>query len=245
LNKGKPPIMKQRILKTLTEIPSYPNIKNESRLKEEERIIQFTESFLEPNGSVMDFGCGTSYYTGSNASGLDLDREMLKKADLENRMLAHYSYVPFKNESFNIVVMCHSLEHTNNPDKPLKQAYRILVDKGKIIVSVPNLRSVKGIWKLFYNQTILSVAPDHLTVFTPKMLKQLFQRCGFKPIKESGDIVYFPLMKRLRLMKLGYWLSKHFPSLSNVFILVGEKTTKKEAEAQNELSNVYVVVAQK
>jgi len=224
MKNNNPPLMETRMIKTLVEIPSFPNAKDETRLKEEEKITQFIEKLLKPNDLVIDFGCGTSYYTSSNTSGLDLDVEMLKKADLENKVLANYCYVPFKNGAFNIVVMCHSLEHINDPSKPLKQAYRILQDKGKIIVSVPNLRGFFQLWKIIIRGIVQPcIGTDHLTAFTPKALKQFFRECGFKPIKESGDIVYFPGMKRLRLMRLGFWLANHFPSWANVYILVGER----------------------
>jgi len=218
--------MQQRIIKTLISIPTFQNVKNEARMKEEERIMMLVEKFSEPNGFVVDFGCGTSYYTGSNASGLDLDKEMLKKADLENKLLAHYSYVPLRNESFSMVVMCHSLEHINTPNQPLKEAYRILKKNGVIVISVPNLRSLQAIWNLLFHGILQGVGidhQDHLTAFTPKLLKRLLRECGFKPILESGDVVYFPLMKRLKLMRLGFWLAKHFPKWANVYILVGEK----------------------
>lgn len=221
-----PPRMKPRILKTIIEIPSFPNAKDETRLAEEKQITQLTEKFLKPNGSVVDFGCGTSYYTDSKTSGLDLDIEMLKKADLENKILSHYCYVPFKDKSFSIVVMCHSLEHINYPNKPLEEAFRILRSEGKIIVSVPNLRGFFQLWRIIIHGIVQPcIGTDHLTAFTPKSLKQFFKECGFKPIKESGDIVYLPAMKRLGLMRLGFWLAKHFPSWANVFILVGEKTS--------------------
>lgn len=220
----KPPIIESRMLKTIVEIPSFPNAKNKTRLKEEEQITQFTEKFLEPNGSVVDLGCGTSYYTNPKTSGLDLDIEMLKKADLAHKVLAHYCHIPFKDKNFSIVVMCHSLEHINHPNKPLEEAYRILRDKGKVIVSVPNLRGFFQLWRIIIRGIVQPcIGSDHLTAFTPKSLKQFFRECGFKPIKESGDIVYFPAMKRLGLMRLGFWLAKHFPTWANVYILVGEK----------------------
>jgi len=43
LRKEKPPVMQQRIIKTLISIPTFQNVKNEARMKEEERIMMLAK----------------------------------------------------------------------------------------------------------------------------------------------------------------------------------------------------------
>lgn len=230
MKKLMPPKNPKRIIKTLVEIPTFQNIKDDVRMKEEERLMNLVRKHVKQDSSVVDLGCGTSYYTGFNAIGIDLDKEMLKRADLEHKILANYSYCPFKDESFDAVVMCHSLEHTNLPGKPLKEANRILKKGGIIGVSVPNLRGLHAVWTLLWRGWLKGVGPDHpdhLTAFTPQLLKRVFEESCFMSTEENGDIVYFPGMKRLKSMKLGYWLATHFPKWANVYIMIGRKTYER------------------
>lgn len=215
----------KRTIKVLVEVPCYPNIKDNVRQHEEKRLMNLIDKHRDGE-FIIDLGCGTSYYTSSKATGIDLDIVLLKRADLQHRVLASYTHIPFKDESFDAVVMCHSLEHTNMPWTPLKEAWRILKPKGIIGVSVPNLRSLHAIWLLLYKGWLKAagcMAPDHLTAFTPQLLHKVFYECGFTPIDEAGDIVYFPAMKKLKIMKLGFWFAKHFPKWANVYILIGKK----------------------
>ncbi len=215
------------MIKVVIYVPAFPNIKNEARLQEEKKLMNLVEKFANSDDAlVVDFGCGTSYYTGEKAVGIDLDHTLLKKARLKYKILADYKFCPLKNEVSDVVVMCHSLEHTNLPEEPLSEAYRILKKNGIIALSVPNQRSLHALWVLLYRSELKFVGPehpDHLTAFTPKLLRQALQKTGFKPIAESGDIVYFPLMEKLGLMKFGYWLADRIPTLANVYIVVAKK----------------------
>ena len=180
---------------------------------------------VKKEGLVVDFGCGTSYYTGHNSVGLDLDKEMLLKADLTHKILADYNYCPLKTNSVHGVVMCHSIEHTNMPWKPLQQAKRILKPNGIVAVSFPNLRSLQTLYDLILKGHVRGVGiyhSDHLTALTPEALAVMFHQIGLKLIDESGDIVYFPKMRKLHLMALGFWLATIFPKWSNVYIAIGK-----------------------
>ena len=232
-----PPV---RLIRITVEVPTFPNIKTEERLREERRLLGLTSKHMDPASLVIDLGCGTSYYTGHNAVGIDLDKEMLKRADLKHKILANYNYCPFKDESFGAVVMCHSLEHTNLPLRPLKEANRILKKDGVIGVSVPNLRGLHAIWSLLWRGWLKGIGPyhsDHLTAFTPQILRKILCKAGFTVVDEGGDVVYFPLMKRFELMKLGYWLAGHFPKWANVYIIIG-KTITKRVQSKDYLSLV-------
>lgn len=221
--------LKRRTVKILVEVPVFSNVKDSSRIREEEELMKLVNKHTPKNRFVLDLGCGTSYYTGGDTIGIDLDIEMLKKAktNLEGVVLANYNFCPFKDGVFDAVVMCHSLEHTNRPDKPLVNAKRILKQEGIIGVSVPNALSFFSIWDLLVRGRVRYIGLDwwdHLTIFTPKSLRLLFEYCGFRAIEESGDIIYFPLIGRLNLFKIGFLLAKYLNKFCNVYILIGKKT---------------------
>lgn len=219
------PKIERRNIKILVEVGTFQNIKNAARIKEEERLMALFNKHIKEKGLVVDFGCGTSYYTGQDTIGLDLDREMLLKADLAHKILADYNYCPLKPSSVDGVVMCHSIEHTNRPWQPLEQAKRILKQNGIVAVSFPNLRSLQTLYDLIFKGRVRGVGiyhSDHLTALTPEALAVMFRQIGFKLVDESGDVVYFPKMRKLHLMKLGFWLALIFPKWSNVYIAIGK-----------------------
>jgi len=92
-----------------------------------------------------------------------------------------------------------------------------------IVASVPNLYGFKSLYYLLLKQRIIVLGADHLTAFTPRILRECFKNTGFDVLDFSGDIVYSPFMKRLGLMRLGFWLGSRIPSLANVIMVAGAK----------------------
>ncbi len=98
-------------------------------------------------GEVIEFGCGTGYFTkilAKNSRHIiasDLSDEMLevaksklkefknitvKKADCED--------ASFKSEKFNTVVMVNVIHFIRNPFKSLQENYRILKNNGLLLL---------------------------------------------------------------------------------------------------------------
>jgi len=218
----------ERRIKLLIEVPCYPNYKNPARLEEERKLMDGFSQNLRKGGLVVDFGCGTSYYTGDkNVIGIDLDRVLLKDASVEHKILADFRFSPLRDSVIDGVVMCHTLEHSNLPWIPLREASRILKVGGVIGVSVPNMCGLQPLYNQILRQDLINLGADHLAGFTPKKLVNSLLGCGFKVLKRTGDIVYFPLMQRLRLMRFGYWLANRFSDLSNVVIVIAKKVAPK------------------
>lgn len=86
----------------------------------------------------------------------------------------------FANNSFDVVVLNHVLEHIEFPHTTLKEIFRILKNDGLVVINVPNagslLAKIKGTkWTPLYPE-------DHRWHFTPNTLKQLFKTTGFIPV---------------------------------------------------------------
>lgn len=60
--------------------------------------------------------------------------------------------VPLRNESVDIVVLPHTLEHTESPHDVLREAYRILVPEGSLIIMGFNPLSIWGLWHYWKRQ---------------------------------------------------------------------------------------------
>ena len=184
------------------------------------------QKYLKQDSLIVNLGRGTHFLQGLNAVGIDLDEQRLREANLGHKILADYNYCPFRSESFDAVIMCHSLEHTNFPKQVLKEANRILKKTGIIGISVPNLRGLYAIWVLLWHGLLKGIGPDypdHLTAFTPQLLKRILEESGFVLIDEGGNVASFPLMRKFKLINIGYWLAKYFPRLADSYIAIGRK----------------------
>ena len=97
---------------------------------------------------ILDAGCGEGFISGilfSNLSGvqitgLEYTDEALKIARSMNSGVAFLQgdimQMPFKDESFDVVLCTEVLEHLSDPSKALAELLR--VTKGRVIVTVPH-----------------------------------------------------------------------------------------------------------
>jgi len=95
------------------------------------------------NGRILDIGCGSGTYqktTGkSSYVGCELNRQSLKKATKSpnaNYICADATHLPFKDNSFDIVLCSEVLEHLNSPLKAIKELAR--ASKKVIVLTFPD-----------------------------------------------------------------------------------------------------------
>jgi len=156
----------------------------------------------QTNGSInlLDIGCGWGYLLtdvlnnlGSEAKeqcvpfGIELSKKLaLKSSENFDRLpggkcinaTALEGVTLFDEKFFDIVVMSSFLEHEINPLPLLKNCYKKMKSGGVIIIKVPNYNSV--------NRRVRGAKwcgfrwPDHVNYFTPKTLKEMAIKAGFK-----------------------------------------------------------------
>lgn len=154
---------------------------------------------LSKNDVVLDLGSGN----GQNAIkagrkckrvvGLELDDALLAlanksisgrrrniqfiKANLEKPL-------SFKANFFDRIIFLDVLEHLNNRDLILKEAYRVLKKDGLLYVGVPNSQTS---WKKYQRSAGISSFsdPDHKIEFSQLQIVNLLTKGGFK-IKTFG-----------------------------------------------------------
>jgi len=141
-------------------------------------------------GRLLDVGCGHGVNAamlaqqGWDVAGIDLGPEIVKQARTllgdrvrEGDLLS----VRYPDQSFDVVLMSHSLEHMYEPRKVLKEARRILDDRGLLVVAVPNAGGLEA--KLFGRWWIHWDPPRHLHHYTKKTLGKLLEEAGFAPVR--------------------------------------------------------------
>ena len=127
-----------------------------------------------------------------NSIGVDISPKnttMLRKLEYKIVISNLNNKLPFKNESFDLAIITHVLEHLQAPYFTLMEIYRILKPNGILIAAVPNFHRIyRDPSKKYY----------HLYSFSIKTFKDLIKKTNFKIISEffnwqKIDLVYFGL----------------------------------------------------
>jgi SAM-dependent methyltransferase len=119
---------------------------------------------------VLDVGCGLKpyqpYFKNTDVY-LGIDRAFKTKKTKAMDVVAVAEKIPFKDHTFSIVLCTQVLEHTISPEETLKEVYRVVEDKGKLILTT------HGIWTEGHE------SPD-LWRWTAEGLKRMLSLVGFE-----------------------------------------------------------------
>ena len=171
-------------------------------------------SFSSSNYRVLDIGCGKGKHISlyKNAVGIDFNKENLKIAKLKssnNFICADALYLPFKEESFDCILIMEVIEHLTNPYRSLEEIRRILEVKGRLILTTPNRGTTKGIYK----------HKDHVREYTFSELGTIMEYYKFKIIEYTGSTIpFFPIgWRRLYRMNFNSFFFFLWKKLNKVF----------------------------
>src|SRR5262249_56551348 len=139
-------------------------------------------------GRLLDFGCGSGSYLermhrqGWQVTGVDVSAAAVQRVRTELHLPALVGSLPhpeLRRATFDVITMWHSLEHVHAPLEVLRQAHRLLVPGGRLVVAVPNIDSLPFRW--FGPAWFGLDLPRHLTHFAPWTLQLMLERAGFQP----------------------------------------------------------------
>lgn len=172
--------------------------------RELHKLIEFELSDL--TGSVLDVGCGVGVSTKicerrfSSIFAIDILNVFEKKRFEKNiRFLVGDGLnLPFKRESFDVVISLDVLEHVPDDTRFLQESYRVLKKWGPAILLTPNrerlsnrLRQILG-RKITY-PFVLSRHPTlgnfvHLREYSKRELYSLGELVAFRTVEVKGAI---------------------------------------------------------
>ncbi len=146
---------------------------------------------------ILDNGCGRGDYLnafrncGMSVTGTDIDPYCEDIAGMD----FNKDYLPFKDNSFDIVFSKSVLEHLDNNELYLSEVYRVLKKGGRIILLVPEWETQ---YKIFYQD------PTHIHPYSVKSIDRLLNMMGFRMV-QTERFVQLPSVWRYKGWR---WVSK-------------------------------------
>ena len=102
--------------------------------------------------------------------------------------LADAHYLPFKDNTFDIVVANQLIEHCINPPLMIKEAIR--VSKNKVIITTPNMHCLRHLLQYIIRRGFLVNEPEHLYGWTFYYMNNLMKAMEIKNYRISGISLY-------------------------------------------------------
>lgn len=149
---------------------------------------------LKKGNTLLDVGCGTgeilkklsTKYINVKLYGIDISQEMLKIAKKKDK-LSKIKYIccdaeslPFKDNTFDVLITNESFHHYPNPQKALKEFKRVLKDNGKLILC-DMYRPI--IIRNFMNFMFKFTKTGDVKIYTKNEILNLLEEYDYKNIK--------------------------------------------------------------
>jgi 2-polyprenyl-3-methyl-5-hydroxy-6-metoxy-1,4-benzoquinol methylase len=143
---------------------------------------------------LLEIGVGMGHLVGQLEDtfvtyGLDLNHWAVKqsKAVVEKTQLqtASAQELPFSDNSFNVVIIKHIVEHLPDPQKAIQEIGRVTEPGGTLILATPNLDSLLKPWK--GEKWIGYQDPTHISLKRPAEWLSFIQSAGFELVKVFSD----------------------------------------------------------
>ena len=172
-----------------------------------QKIRDFLSKKYSKGMKILDIGCGCSNWNMEKlpVTGIDSNKGALeygKKAgylqdgvcwDLRKPPL------PFKDESFDFIIMSEVLEHLPSPGTTLKECSRILKKGGFLAATVP-LDTFMSPWQILFETKCVLIGDllgdeyykqrcGHIQHFSFKLLSELLEKSGFSVSEKDITIM--------------------------------------------------------
>jgi len=210
-----------------SEFESYASDKYlKSRKQKAKKIIAILKNFKDlKKSTVLDIGVGFGVITSELAkrckevTGVDVIDERRSVKGYKFKKVKDAS-LPFKNESFDIVVSNYVLEHVRNQKKHISEVYRVLKKEGICYLSTPNkFWLIESHYKLpFLSMLPQKIARVYLKIFRKDAEEYNIIHLSYNQILKLVSKKFVVKDFTFEIMKHSeeYHLEKNLASLSKV-----------------------------
>ena len=166
----------------------------------------YVKKIMESYTKHLDLACAGGTFIGNlsdnkKSFGVDISIKQINYAKKiyqnKNHKFFHIkkNIIPFKTDSFDVITNLQLMEHLTIEDnlKLMKETYRVLKKRGKLIITTPNYSSpwvlIEKIVNFFggvnYNE-------QHISFFNKNNMKHFFKNFGFKKVTISTNMSFAP-----------------------------------------------------
>lgn len=150
---------------------------------------QWALKFID-KGPVLDLGCGDGFLLkilknkNISGEGVDVSKTAIKKAAEQGVQGKAFDFsnggLPYKDNSFEFVLMTDVFEHLYYPEIVVKEAYRIT--KNKVIIITPNFVSLTARCQVLFGGIPLNNKPrrHHCYWVTRKILLNIVKKAALE-----------------------------------------------------------------
>ena len=249
-------IIDQNAAKVYTSDPTLSTWVREYAKNHRHRLaddLKIIHHYVEPNARIVVFGSIPPILTlalmeeGFDVTGLDLAPERFSEVIDENKLnIQKVNFesqpIPFPDETFDVILFNEVFEHLRiDLISTFKEVHRILTPGGIMLLSTPNVRSCRGLWKLLFHHASCHIGSDiydeyekltrfghmgHVREYTAREVSRLMTKMGWATRKiiyrQYGPSIRrsFPVVAMSLIERTVYCV---VPSLSPMFSLVCEK----------------------
>ncbi|MFH1545316.1 MAG: class I SAM-dependent methyltransferase [archaeon] len=201
-------------------------------LDKAETSVMFYTYFRDVKGKILDVGCSIGAFIlldPNRIQGIDIDKKALEEARKKGLKVQHMDLrkkFKLKDNEFSAIFSSYTIEHIENPLNMMKEIYRILKPKGRLVLMTTDWIKTHGRSKSnFYDDY------THVSPFTIQSLKQIAYDSGFrdyavrydfKAVRGFGWAVRKGLLKPSQILFIQKLLYK-LGIKSNTIILIARK----------------------
>lgn len=129
----------------------------------------------------------------------------ISKQENNSPLRARQDKLPILGDSIDLVYLAHCLEFSNNPHEILREAYRVLIPEGHVLICGFNPWSFWGVWR--YGVRYLNQVPWDGRFISVARLKDWLALLGFDVVQIQKCFFRPPIKNVLWLQRLS-WLEK-------------------------------------
>ena len=155
-------------------------------------IVEFVRGLGRREGAVLDLGCGDGRLTlelrGRHIVGADVSRVALDRArkrvaehDIELVELTPGAVMPFRDSTFELVLVAETVEHVVDVPTLLLEARRVLQPGGEIAVTTPAHGRLTGVSMIVRGvERLFDPLSPHVRFFSRDSLRGVLEEAGFE-----------------------------------------------------------------
>ena len=137
---------------------------------------------------------------------------------------SNLAHLPIKSDSLDIVILPHVLDYSSEPHQVLREAERVLIAEGHVVILGFNPWSIWNVFRLFMFWT--KEPPWNAHFLSAHRVIDWLALLGFDVVEHKGYFQQLPLQSEGLSKKLGFFekiLKRFIPKLGAGYVLVARK----------------------